>query len=64
MKRASISRCKIRRPGFAEVKVFRVSGYFEKILLFYCIESGQIEVIRVLHGAQDLEALFARSPID
>jgi plasmid stabilization system protein ParE len=31
---------------------------FSKHLIFYHIEDGQVVILRVLHGARDLENLF------
>ena len=37
---------------------FPVSG-FEKYLIFYLPQGNGIDVIRVLHGARDIDSLFA-----
>ena len=31
---------------------------FDKILVFYRIAGGQLEIVRILHGARDIEAAF------
>ena len=51
--------CRLRHPGLASARVFRVKG-FEKILIFYRLSRDRIEILRVLHGSQDLEALFEK----
>lgn len=39
------------------IRRWRVDG-FKNYLLFYRVLSKQIEVVRVLHGARDIEATF------
>jgi toxin ParE1/3/4 len=31
---------------------------FPKHLIFYRVDSGEVEILRVIHGARDLESLF------
>jgi len=50
-------------PAFRSIRAFRVMG-FEKILIFYRPGDGVLEIVRILHGARDLEALFAEEPPD
>lgn len=50
-------KCKLSDPVLASIRVFPVRG-FEKILVFYRPTDKRVEVIRVLHGSQDLELLF------
>lgn len=45
------------RPELEGLRSFRVQG-FENHLVFYLPREFGIEVVRVLHGAQDLEAIF------
>lgn len=44
-------------PELAGLRSFRVQD-FESYLVFYLPRESCIEVVRVLHGAQDLEAIF------
>lgn len=46
-----------KRPELAEIRSFNVRG-FDKHLVFYRPSEKGIEVVRVLHGARDLGALF------
>ena len=46
-----------RTPKFADVRMWRVKG-FENYLIFYRPRKQGIEVLRVTHGARDIEALF------
>jgi plasmid stabilization system protein ParE len=51
--------CRLKNPALASARVFRVTG-FEKTLIFYRPARECIEILRVLHSSQDLEALFAK----
>ena len=53
-------RCNIRHRQLTTARTFRVSDRFDKFLIFYQPYQDRIEVLRVLHGAQDLAALFQR----
>ena len=46
-------------PGLSGVRRVPVTG-FDKYLIFYLCHRGGIEVVRVLHGAGDLENLLAQ----
>lgn len=41
-------------------RTLRVSQRFDKCLIFYMLPGYRIEILRVLHGAMDLDALFER----
>ncbi|MEW6306949.1 MAG: type II toxin-antitoxin system RelE/ParE family toxin [Verrucomicrobiota bacterium] len=45
------------RPGLRR----RLVGDY---LVFYLIKENEIHVVRILHGARDLEAIFASSSFD
>jgi toxin ParE1/3/4 len=48
------------RFGLAELRNIRrmsISG-FPKHLVFYRVEDREVLILRVLHGARDLESLF------
>jgi plasmid stabilization system protein ParE len=45
-------------------RTFRVSPRFEKQLIFYQPYSDRIEILRVVHGSQDLVELFDNEGID
>lgn len=42
---------------FGDLRQWAVKG-FRKYLIFYLISDEQIEVVRVIHAAQDLEVIF------
>ena len=46
-----------RNPRYVGVRMWRVKG-FERYFIFYRPLKTEIEVLRVLHGARDIEALF------
>ena len=46
-----------------ELRVWRVEG-FEKHLIFYRQAVDHIEIVRVLHGARDLDAVLQSGPLD
>jgi len=48
-------------PRFTGMRMWPVTG-FEKYLIFYQSTDEQIRIIRVLHGARDLTAIFAVNP--
>ena len=45
-------------PATQGIRVWRIQG-FERYLIFYRAVEGGIEIVRVLHGARDIEGLFA-----
>jgi toxin ParE1/3/4 len=44
-------------PRVAELRVWRIEG-FEKYLIFYRTQDDEIEIIRVIHGARDIETIL------
>ena len=53
-------KCRLKALNLTSVQMFRVKG-FEKILIFFQPTTLGIQVLRVLHGAQDLNAIFEES---
>jgi toxin ParE1/3/4 len=47
--------CRLPHLELKTARVFRVGEPFEKYLIFYRPYRDRIEILRVLHGAQDLE---------
>ena len=45
------------------LRVFRVSG-FEKIIVLYRPHSNGVEILRVIHGSQDVAALVRREGVE
>jgi toxin ParE1/3/4 len=53
------SLCQFDKPLLEGIRVWPISG-FKNYLVFYRALTDEIEVIRVLHGARDLNALFGK----
>jgi toxin ParE1/3/4 len=55
--------CRLADPALSGVRVFRLQAPFTKYLVFYHPGPGSIVILRVLHGARDIESLlFADKP--
>jgi toxin ParE1/3/4 len=50
--------CRFRSPALRDVRRATISG-FPKHLLFYRFDDDEVFVLRVVHGARDLERLFS-----
>ena len=50
--------CKFRRPELCDVRRVAIPG-FPKHLLFYRFDDAEVFILRVVHGARDLERLFS-----
>jgi hypothetical protein len=50
---------RLKHAALASLRVFRVSG-FEKILLLYLPRRDGVEILRVVHGSRNLQALLRR----
>jgi toxin ParE1/3/4 len=53
------SLCGFQKPALRRVRRWRVEG-FENWLIFYIPRRDGVEIIHVIHGARDIEALFGR----
>jgi toxin ParE1/3/4 len=51
------SPCTFRNPRLMDVRRFPITE-FENWLVFYRISGDGIDIIRVLHGARDIESIF------
>jgi toxin ParE1/3/4 len=49
-------------PKLAGVRSWPVTG-FRNYLIFYRANDVQLQVLRVLHGARDIDAVFANEPL-
>lgn len=54
---------KLRLPELHRLRLFRVSG-FEKILILYRPLENGVEILRVLHGSQNVLRLLRRQGIE
>jgi toxin ParE1/3/4 len=52
---------RFRSRGLSRVRIWPIRG-FDKILLIYSAERTGIDVLRVVHGARDLDALDLDGP--
>ncbi|WP_199247175.1 type II toxin-antitoxin system RelE/ParE family toxin [[Phormidium] sp. ETS-05] len=49
--------CQFTQPTLADVRQQAIKG-FQKYLVFYRITDNGVEIIRVIHGARDIEAIL------
>jgi toxin ParE1/3/4 len=49
--------CRFKNPLYDGIRVWPVAS-FKSYLIFYRVQSDEIEVVRVIHGARDLSAIF------
>jgi toxin ParE1/3/4 len=52
-------RSRLKYEALKSMRVFRVAG-FERMLILYRPRPGGIEILRVVHGSRNLQALFRR----
>jgi toxin ParE1/3/4 len=52
---------RFRSRGLRQIRIWPIRG-FDKILLIYAAERAGIDVLRVVHGARDLDALELDGP--
>jgi toxin ParE1/3/4 len=55
--------CKFERSRLAGVRMFRVRAPFDDYLIFYQPRGERVEILRVLHGRQDLANAFSQQDI-
>lgn len=52
-------RSRLKRPELKQLRVFRVKE-FERILILYLPLLDGVEILRVIHGSRNLQALLSR----
>jgi toxin ParE1/3/4 len=52
------TRCRFQNPQAAGIRVWRIEG-FKKYLVFYQEVPHGVDIVRVIHGSRDIEAIFA-----
>jgi toxin ParE1/3/4 len=52
-------KCRFQNRLFDGVRVWPIPG-FKNHLIFYRILSGEIEIVRVIHGSRDLTSIFGK----
>ena len=50
---------RLKHPQLESLRVFRVSGFERKLILYRPFTAG-VDILRVVHGSRDLQALFRR----
>ena len=55
---------RVRRFRIPGVRSWQVGHPFENYLIFYHVTEQAVEIVRVLHGAMDLESIFREAPED
>lgn len=48
------------KTSLALIRVFPIQ-HFEKHLVFYRLLPGQVEIVRIIHGSRDIQALLRES---
>ena len=56
-------RSRSRYAGLRELRVFRVRG-FDRILILYVPLHDGVEILRVVHGSRDLQAMLRREGLE
>ena len=51
--------CRLKHPGLASARVFRVSGFERMLVLYRPLQDG-VEILRVIHGSRNIQALLRR----
>lgn len=51
------TRVRLKHPQLEDCRFILVPG-FEKILIFYKLSDEKIQIVRVLHGARDIETVL------
>ncbi len=54
---------KYSNPELSEIRLWFVKD-FEKYLIFYRVFGNYIEIVRVLHSAQDIESILEEEPVN
>ncbi|BBD66128.1 plasmid stabilization system [Nostoc commune NIES-4072] len=49
--------CQFTHPNLAEIRQISIKG-FQRYLIFYRITESAIDILRVIHGARDIELIF------
>lgn len=49
--------CHFSHPKLTEIRQIGIKG-FKKYLVFYCLIENGVEILRVIHGIRDIEAIL------
>jgi toxin ParE1/3/4 len=50
--------CRLKHATLEGVRQFRVGGPFNKYVIFYRPQPGRIEILRLRHGARDIDSVL------
>ena len=56
-------RSRLKHPGLAALRVFRVNG-FEGVLILYQPVPDGVDILRLVHGSRNLRALIRREGLE
>ena len=56
-------RSRVQYPGLEVLRVFRVTGFEDMLILYRPLPEG-VEILRVVHGSRQLRALLRREGIE
>jgi toxin ParE1/3/4 len=56
-------RSRIKYPGLETLRVFRVAGFEQMLILYRTLPEG-VDILRVIHGSRNLRALLRREGIE
>lgn len=56
-------RSKVKYPGLETLRVFRVKGFEQMLILYRALPEG-VDILRVVHGSRNLRALLRREGIE
>lgn len=54
---------RLGHPALKHLRVFRVKG-FEKLLVLYLPLLDSVEILRIVHGSRDIQALLRRDGLE
>ena len=54
---------RLKHPDLASLRTFRISGFGRMVVLYRPIPDG-VEILRVIHGSQDIMKLLSREGVE
>jgi toxin ParE1/3/4 len=56
-------RSRVKYPGLETLRVFRVSGFADRLILYRTLPNG-VDILRVVDGSRDLRSLLRREGLE
>lgn len=56
-------RSRVKYPGLETLRVFRVSGFTDRLILYRTLPNG-VDILRVVDGSRDLRSLLRREGLE